>query len=72
MAHQVGVLDLDVTAALALILEQHIDAARLAVLHLAPRRLVTRQLLYRPGGDGLGDEPVGLHGIDADEDRAGA
>ena len=55
---------------LAGILQQNVDAARLAVANLAAQRRVAAEPLDLAGRDRLRDEPVGVTGIDADERRS--
>jgi len=69
---EVHVLDLDVAQPLPGALEQQVDAAVAPVHDLAPEPGIVGERLHAPGGHGLGDELVGMAGIDADERGAAA
>ena len=52
------------------VLEQEVDAAGLAERHLPPVRRIAGQLRHHFGRQRLGDQPVGVHGVDADQAAA--
>lgn len=70
-ARQVAVLDLQPAALAGSLLQQEVDAASLAVLHLAPVEVVAAQFGNGAGGQGLGDEAVGQHGVHAGQTAVG-
>ena len=71
-AHQVHVLDFDITGRASGRLQQEVDPRIGAVLHLAARAGIAGELGNRARRDRLGDQQVGMRGVDADQLGPGA
>ena len=71
-AHQVDVLDLDIAGRAPRPVQQHVDPAGLAVLHLAAQPGITGQFRNAAGHNGLGGDGVGPSGMDPDQGWSGA
>ena len=72
LAHEMDVFDFQIAGLPRRVFEQKIDARSLAVFHFPADRRIVAQFRNQPGFECLGDELVGVAGVDADQFRPAA